>query len=45
VTVAPKKTDVFVDLFGIAWKPYYVVQTGVDTIEVPAFGDNQSSVL
>jgi hypothetical protein len=45
VTVAPKKTDVFVDLFGIAWKPYYVVQTGVDTIEVPAFGGNQSSVL
>ena len=38
VTVTPKKTDVFVDHFGVAWMPYYVVQTGTETIEVPAFG-------
>ena len=39
VTVTPKKTDVFVNLFGVAWVPYYVVQSGTETIEVPAFGD------
>jgi hypothetical protein len=38
VTVAPKKTDVFVNLFGVAWMPYYVVKTGAETIELPAFG-------
>jgi hypothetical protein len=39
VTVTPKKTDVFVNLFGVAWVPYYVVQSGTETIEVPAFGE------
>lgn len=39
VTIAPKKTDVFVDLFGVAWMPYYVVQTGAGPMELPAFGD------
>jgi flagellar biosynthesis GTPase FlhF len=39
VTVTPKKTDVFVDLFGIAWRPCYVVRSGEGTIEVPAFGE------
>ena len=39
VTVTPKKSDVFVNLFGVAWVPYYVVQTGANTIEVLAFGE------
>jgi len=38
VTIAPKKTDVFVKLFGVAWMPYYIVKAGADTIELPAFG-------
>jgi len=38
VTINPKKTDVFVNLFGVAWMPYYVVQTGDEKIELPAFG-------
>ena len=38
VTVNPKKTDVFVNLFGVAWMPHYVVQTGDEKIELPAFG-------
>ena len=38
VTVNPKKTDIFVKLFGVAWMPYYSVQTGGTTIELPAFG-------
>ena len=39
VTVAPKKTDIFVNLFGVAWVPYYLVKTGAETIELPAFGE------
>jgi hypothetical protein len=38
VTIMPKKTDVFVNLFGVAWIPHYIAQTGADTIELPAFG-------
>ena len=38
VTVNPKKSDVYVNLFGVAWKPYYLVQAGSEGIELPAFG-------
>lgn len=38
VTVSPKKTDVFLKVFGVAWLPYYVVQTGTEAVELPAFG-------
>ena len=38
VTINPKKTDVYVNIFGVAWMPYYVVQAGDETVEMPAFG-------
>jgi hypothetical protein len=38
VSVKPKKTDIYVNIFGVAWKPYYLVQAGSETIELPAFG-------
>ena len=38
VTIAPKKTDVFVSLFGVAWMPYYIVKTNTGMMELPAFG-------
>jgi hypothetical protein len=38
VTVNPKKTDVYVNIFGVAWKPFYIVQAGAETLELPAFG-------
>ena len=38
VTVAPKKTDIYVDLFGVAWMPYYLVDSGGELLELPAFG-------
>jgi hypothetical protein len=38
VTVTPKKTDVFVNLFGVAWMPYYIVNTASGILELPAFG-------
>lgn len=38
VTINPKKTDVYVNIFGVAWMPYYVVQAGDEMMELPAFG-------
>ena len=38
VTVTPKKTDIFIELFGVAWMPYYLVESNGGTIELPAFG-------
>jgi len=38
VTIKPKKTDVYVNIFGVAWMPYYIIQSGNETVELPAFG-------
>ncbi|MBI5297286.1 MAG: DUF853 family protein [Chloroflexi bacterium] len=38
VVIAPKKTDVFINLFGVAWLPYYQVRAGGAILEIPAFG-------
>ncbi len=38
VTIAPKKTDIYVNIFGVAWMPYYQVQAGGETVEMAAFG-------
>jgi hypothetical protein len=38
ITLTPRKSDVFVDHFGIAWKPFYQVASGDQIIELPAFG-------
>ncbi len=38
VTINPKKTDIYVNLFGVAWMPYYLVRAGGQQFEVPAFG-------
>ncbi len=38
VIVAPKKSDVFITLFGVAWMPYYSIRTNNELMELPAFG-------
>ncbi len=38
VVVNPKKTDVYVNMFGVGWMPYYVIKTGSGELEIPAFG-------
>ena len=38
VNINPKKTDVYVNIFGVAWKPFYIVQVGPETVELSAFG-------
>lgn len=41
IVIAPKKSDVFLNLFGVAWLPYYLVPTGEGTtVEIPAFVAN-----
>ncbi|MCK6568460.1 MAG: hypothetical protein DCC59_10855 [Chloroflexi bacterium] len=36
--IAPKKTDIYVNIFGVAWMPYYQVQAGGEAAELAAFG-------
>ena len=38
IAIKPKKTDIYVNIFGVAWMPYYIVQAGSETVELPAFG-------
>ena len=38
VVVNPKKSDVYVSVFGVGWMPYYIVKSGTQSIELPAFG-------
>ena len=38
VTLNPKKTDIYVNLFGVAWTPYYLIEVGGQVMELPAFG-------
>jgi flagellar biosynthesis chaperone FliJ len=38
VTLNPKKTDIYVNIFGVAWTPYYIVEAGGQQLELPAFG-------
>jgi hypothetical protein len=38
VVITPKKTDIFLNLFGVAWLPYYQVNVGGTALELPAFG-------
>jgi len=40
VTIAPKKKDIFIELFGVAWMPYYLVESSGQRIELPAFGED-----
>src|SRR5215207_9861382 len=37
VIVTPKKTDVFVNLFGLVWMPHYIVRMDTEIVELPAF--------
>ena len=38
IALTPKKSNIFVDHFGIGWMPFYQVKSGERTIELPAFG-------
>lgn len=38
IPVRPYKKDILIDLFGVAWMPYHIVQAGGRTLELPGFG-------
>ncbi|HEX9617710.1 MAG TPA: DUF87 domain-containing protein [Anaerolineales bacterium] len=38
IPVAPAKKDVLLDLFGVAWMPYHVVEVGAGVVEMPGYG-------
>ena len=38
ISVKPYKKDVLVDLFGVAWMPYHVVEAEGRTLELPGYG-------
>jgi hypothetical protein len=37
IPVAPRKSDVHVALFGVAWMPHYLVESNGRVVEVPAY--------
>ena len=37
IKVAPLKTAILLDLFGVAWVPYHLVQAGGASFELPGF--------
>ncbi len=37
IPILAKKTDVYVNIFGVAWFPFYQVSSGDKLIELPAF--------
>jgi len=40
ITITPLKKDIFVELFGIAWVPYYVVEIDGRNWRICAFSTN-----
>jgi len=38
IPIPAKKSDVYLDLFGIAWMPYYQVEAEGETFTLPGFG-------
>ena len=37
VTIKPTKSDIFSDIFAVAWLPYYIVEVDGKKLELPAF--------
>ncbi len=37
ITITPYKKDILVDLFGVAWMPFHLINDGKSTIELPGF--------
>jgi hypothetical protein len=39
IPLAPQKKDIRLDLFGVAWMPFHVIQAGGQTFELPGYGE------
>jgi hypothetical protein len=38
IPIQPKKSDVYVQYFGVAWQPFYLIRAAGEVRELPAFG-------
>jgi hypothetical protein len=38
IPIMPKKSDVYVQVFGVAWQPFYIISGAGEVYELPAFG-------
>jgi hypothetical protein len=38
IAIRPFKKDILIDLFGVAWMPYYVVKSEESALELPGYG-------
>ena len=38
IPIQPKKSDIYVEYFGVAWQPAYLIRSAGQVIELPAFG-------
>jgi hypothetical protein len=43
ITLAPFRKDILVDLFGVAWMPYYRVSIGQEVIKLPGYGTGRQT--
>jgi hypothetical protein len=43
IQVRPYQKDILLDLFGLAWFPYYVSKVGEEIVELPAYSAVMSS--
>jgi chromosome segregation ATPase len=39
IAVRPTKTNVYVELFGVAWVPYHLIQSGAEQFELSGYGE------
>ena len=37
IPVTPYKKDIYLTLFGVAWQPFYLLKTGSEILELPAY--------
>lgn len=38
IQIPAKKADVFIEYFGVAWQPFYLIKAGGEIYELPGFG-------
>ncbi len=43
IPVRPYKKDILLDLFGVAWMPYHVVEAGGRVLELPGYGSGANN--
>lgn len=45
IPVMPKKADIYVNIFGVGWLPFYQVKSGQILLEIPAFQQAKAKAI